>query len=97
MFFWDLDENHRTQDRVSQSPCQESLGSGSLVVELAEQVLRQPAFKGTYESLSRASDILVDQVKAIDNRRLRKELGALPDPYLGELQRELLLKLSAAR
>lgn len=43
--------------------------------------------------LSRASDILVDQIKAIDNRRLRKELGALTDPYLGELRRKLLMIL----
>lgn len=43
--------------------------------------------------LSRASDILVDQVKAIDNRRLRRRLGSLPDPYLGELRHKLLLIL----
>jgi hypothetical protein len=35
--------------------------------------------------LSRASDVLVDQIKSIDNRRLRRKLGALPDPYLSEL------------
>ncbi len=43
--------------------------------------------------LGRASDILVDQVKAIDNRRLRKSLGVLADPYLGELRIKLLLIL----
>jgi mRNA interferase MazF len=43
--------------------------------------------------LSRASDILVDQVKAIDNQRLRQRLGVLPDPYLGELRNKLLLIL----
>jgi hypothetical protein len=43
--------------------------------------------------LNRASDILVDPIKAIDNRRLRRELGPLPDPYLGELRRKLLLVL----
>jgi mRNA-degrading endonuclease toxin of MazEF toxin-antitoxin module len=32
--------------------------------------------------LSRASDVLVDQIKSIDNRRLRRKLGVLPDPYL---------------
>jgi mRNA interferase MazF len=40
--------------------------------------------------LGSASDILVDQVKAIDNQRLRKRLGVLPDPYLGELRKKLL-------
>ena len=43
--------------------------------------------------LSRPSDILVDQVKAIDNRRLRRKLAALPDPYLSELRQKLLLIL----
>jgi mRNA interferase MazF len=43
--------------------------------------------------LGRASDILVDQVKSIDNRRLRRELGPLPDPYLSELRQKLLLIL----
>ena len=43
--------------------------------------------------LDRPSDILVDQIKAIDNRRLRKSLGPLPDPYLSELRQKLLLIL----
>jgi len=43
--------------------------------------------------LSRASDVLVDQIKSIDNRRLRRKLGALPDPYLSELRTKVLLIL----
>ncbi|MBI4490197.1 MAG: type II toxin-antitoxin system PemK/MazF family toxin [Deltaproteobacteria bacterium] len=43
--------------------------------------------------LGHASDILVDQVKSIDNRRLRRKLGPLPDPYLSELRQKLLLIL----
>lgn len=43
--------------------------------------------------LGRPSDILVDQVKAIDNRCLRRKLGPLPDPYLSELRQKLLLIL----
>jgi len=43
--------------------------------------------------LGRPSDILVDQIKAIDNRRLRRRIGPLPDPYLGELRHKLLLIL----
>jgi mRNA interferase MazF len=57
-----------------------------------ENPLRVALPKGL-TGLSRQSDILVDQVKAIDNRRLRKELGLLPDPYLGELRTKLLLVL----
>ncbi len=55
-------------------------------------LLRVALPKGV-SGLDRPSDILVDQVKAIDNRRLRHKLGALPDPYLGELRRKLLLIL----
>jgi mRNA interferase MazF len=57
-----------------------------------ENPLRVALPKG-FTGLSRPSDILVDQVKAIDNRRLRKELGSLTDPYLGELRIKLLLVL----
>jgi mRNA interferase MazF len=54
-----------------------------------ENPLRVALPKGL-AGLSRASDILVDQIKAIENRRLRKELGALTDPYVAELRRKLL-------
>ena len=57
-----------------------------------ENPLRVALPKGV-SGLSRASDILVDQVKAIDNRRLRRRLGALPDPYLSDLRRKLLMIL----
>jgi mRNA interferase MazF len=40
--------------------------------------------------LNRSSDILVDQIKAIDNRRLKQRLGSLPDPYLSELRSKIL-------
>jgi len=43
--------------------------------------------------LDRPSDVLVDQMKAIDNRRLKRRLGLLPDPYLGELRQKLLFIL----
>ena len=43
--------------------------------------------------LGRSSDILVDQIKAIDNRRFRKKLGSLPDQQIQELRHKLLLIL----
>jgi mRNA interferase MazF len=43
--------------------------------------------------LKRPSDILVDQIKSIDNRRLRSKLGAIPDPYLSELRVKVLMIL----
>ena len=57
-----------------------------------ENPLRVALPKGI-AGLKRASDVLVDQVKAIDNQRLRRRLGTLPDPYLGALRRKLLLIL----
>ena len=57
-----------------------------------ENPLRIAIPKGV-SRLSRPSDILVDQLKAIDNRRLRRKLAALPDPYLSELRQKLLLIL----
>ena len=57
-----------------------------------ENPLRVALPKGV-PGLKRPSDVLVDQIKSIDNRRLRRRLGALPDPYLGELRHKLLLIL----
>ncbi len=57
-----------------------------------ENPLRVALPKGI-SGLDRASDVLVDQIKAIDIRRLRRRLGPLPDPYLGELRQKLLLIL----
>lgn len=57
-----------------------------------ENPLRVAIPKGV-SGLTRPSEILVDQVKSIDNRRLRRKLAALPDPYLTELRQKLLLIL----
>ncbi len=57
-----------------------------------ENPLRVAVPKGV-SGLTRASDILVDQVKAIDNRRLRRLLGPLPDPYLHDLREKVLMVL----
>ncbi len=54
--------------------------------------LRVAVPKGV-SGMGRPSDILVDQIKAIDNRRLRRRIGPLPDPYIGELRHKLLLIL----
>jgi mRNA interferase MazF len=57
-----------------------------------ENPLRVALPKGV-SGLLRPSDVLVDQIKSIDNRRLRKKLGAIPDPYLSELRAKVLLIL----
>src|SRR3989475_1722434 len=51
------------------------------------------ALPKSVSGLNRPSDVLVDQIKSIDSRRLRRKLGALPDPYLSELRTKLLLIL----
>jgi len=57
-----------------------------------ENPLRVALPKGV-SGLSRASDVLMDQLKSIDNRRLRRKLGVLPDPYLTQLRTKVLLIL----
>src|SRR5258708_4876680 len=52
-----------------------------------ENPLRVAIPKGV-SGLTRASDVLVDQIKAIDNRRLQRLLGPLPDPYLRDLRQK---------
>lgn len=54
--------------------------------------LRVAVPKGV-SGLRAASDILVDQIKAIDNQRFRRKLGALSEAYLTELRHKLLLIL----
>jgi mRNA interferase MazF len=52
------------------------------------QILRVHIPKGV-AGLHTESDILVDQIRAVDNRRLKRHLGALPDAQ----QRTLLQNL----
>ncbi len=55
----------------------------------AQTPLRVSVPKGI-SGLIAASYILIDPIKVIDNQRFRKQLGALPDPYLTELRKKLL-------
>ncbi len=61
-------------------------------IDDVETPLRVAVPKGVSD-LSAASDILVDQIKAIDNQRFRRKLGALSETYLNELRHKLLLIL----
>ncbi len=61
-------------------------------VAVFPNLLRVTVPKGV-SGMGRPSDILVDQIKAIDNRRLRRLLGPLPDPYLTELRQKVMLIL----
>lgn len=53
------------------------------------QILRVNLLKGT-ANLLEDSDILIDQTRAIDNKRLIKKLGDLP-PFLAEKVKENIL------
>ena len=49
--------------------------------------------KAGMAGLNQDSDILVDQIRAIDNRRLLKELGRVPAHLMEELSVNLLIVL----
>jgi mRNA interferase MazF len=42
-------------------------------------------------------EIMIDQVRAIDNRRLRKQLGTVPGPVLAEIEARLRHLLDLGR
>jgi mRNA interferase MazF len=43
--------------------------------------------------LSAASEVIVDQIRAIDNRRLRRALGAAPSRCLKEVEQRIAILL----
>lgn len=55
-------------------------------VKKDSEILRVHLTKGT-AGLQKACDIMIDQIRAIDNKRLSKKLGALPDELI-ELVKE---------
>jgi len=63
-----------------------------------ESVLMRVHFKKGEAGLNADSDALIDQIRAIDDRRLRREIGAAPPPRLREVERNtaLLLDLPGA-
>lgn len=64
-------------------------------IDSYESLLRVTVPKGV-AGLKVPSDILVDQIKAIDNRRFRQELGVLPEAQIEELRKKILLILDYA-
>jgi mRNA interferase MazF len=56
------------------------------------QVLRVHLRKGE-AGLSADSDVMVDQIRAIDNRRFRRALGAAPARSLAEINRNIAILL----
>ncbi|MBZ0242117.1 MAG: type II toxin-antitoxin system PemK/MazF family toxin [Bacteroidales bacterium] len=55
-------------------------------VEMDSKILRVHIEKGTANMLQ-SSDIMIDQIRAIDNKRLTRKIGVLPDDLI-ELVKE---------
>lgn len=54
-------------------------------VQKDAEILRVHLKKGM-ANLKEDCDVLVDQIRAIDNRRLKKKLGALPEEIEGQIK-----------
>jgi mRNA interferase MazF len=55
-------------------------------------VLRVSLKKGV-ANLHQDCDIMIDQIRAIDNKRLFKKLGTLPAPFVEQVKKNILLIL----
>lgn len=83
---------------VLQSDLLNRVHSSTIIVSLTSTVDPEPSLlrvrldRGE-AGLKATSDILVDQPRAIDNRRLRKRLGSLSDERLREVERKLAIVL----
>lgn len=61
-------------------------------VKKDSEILRVHLKKGT-ANLHQACDIMIDQIRAIDNKRLTKRLGVLPDGLIDLLKENIQIVL----
>jgi mRNA interferase MazF len=61
-------------------------------IEVNSQILRVHLEKGM-ANLQKDCDIMIDQLRAIDNRRLIKKLGDLPDSLTKKVNENILIVL----
>ncbi|HDR68551.1 MAG TPA: type II toxin-antitoxin system PemK/MazF family toxin [Bacteroidaceae bacterium] len=61
-------------------------------VKKDSEILRVHLKKGK-ANLLQACDIMIDQIRAIDNRRLTKRIGVLPDELIGLVKENILIVL----
>ncbi len=72
--------------------------SSTLVCPITTRVNRQSTIlrvhlpRGT-AGLKQACDVMTDQLRAMDNRRLVRKIGALPDPYIKKIRNNLRILL----
>lgn len=61
-------------------------------VKKDSEILRVHLKKGTTK-LHQACDIMIDQIRAIDNKRLTKRLGILPDDLIDKVKENIQIVL----
>lgn len=61
-------------------------------IEKESEILRVHLKKGTAGLLQRC-DILIDQIRAIDNKRLIRKIGSLPDDLIQNVRENILIVL----
>ena len=61
-------------------------------VQKDSEILRVHLKKGT-ANLHQACDIMIDQIRAIDNKRLTKKLGGLPDELIDLVKENIQIVL----
>ena len=61
-------------------------------VRKGSEILRVHIKKGV-TNLNQACDIMIDQIRAIDNKRLTKRIGALPDNLIEKVKENILIVL----
>jgi mRNA interferase MazF len=61
-------------------------------VKKESEILRVHLKKGTAD-IHRASDIMIDQLRAIDNKRLLKRIGVLPDNLIDLVKENIKIVL----
>ncbi len=61
-------------------------------VKKGSEILRVHLAKGT-ANLLQACDIMIDQIRAIDNKRLTKRIGVLPDDLIDKIKENLMIVL----
>lgn len=62
-------------------------------VQKDTEILRVHLKKGT-ANLHQACDIMIDQIRAIDNKRLTKRIGALPDELYDKVKENITIVLN---
>lgn len=62
-------------------------------VKRAAEILRVHVEKGT-ANLHQAGDVMIDQIRAIDNKRMVKKIGVLPDELIDLVKENIQIVLN---